>query len=152
MWNKTTVLWKNFSKKLNSTVPQQYIYYNTKNNTKKGVLIMRARRTRINNEREVIYYAFPNVTEELVSDVAKWLKETNTLILHNYDFATPDHDVWQLFDRGFEIVRDGKFAPEAYRELKKIAGIDDSDHIAYEFFEELEDRELAEKNILDDDD
>ena len=83
---------------------------------------MRARRTRINNEREVIYYAFPNVTEELVSDVAKWLKETNTLILHNYDFATPDHDVWQLFDRVFGIVRNGNCAPEAYRELKKIIG------------------------------
>lgn len=113
---------------------------------------MRTRRTRANNEREVIYYAFPDVTEELVSDVTKWLKETNTLILHNYDFATPIPDTSKLFDREFEIIRKGNFAPEAYRELKQIIGINDSDHIAYEFFEELEDRGLAEKHILDYDD
>lgn len=113
---------------------------------------MRTRRIRRNNERVVINYVFPAVTEEIVSNVKEWLKETNTLILHNYDYATTIPDTSKLFDRGFEIVRNGNFAPEAYRELKQIIGINDSYHIAYEFFEELEDRGLAEKHILDYDD
>ena len=107
---------------------------------------MRTRRT----NRGVIYYVTPNMTEEIVSDVRKWLTITNTKILHNYDYATPDHDVWQLFDRGFEILRDGKPDPKAYQELKRLIGIDGEDRISYNFFEELEEREqLVEKNILE---
>ena len=106
-----------------------------------------ARRT--NNEREVIYYVAPDMTDEIISEVTQWLTITNTKILHNYDYATPDKDVWKLFDRGFEIIRNGNFAPEAYRELKQIIGINGSDHIAYEFFEELEERGLVENQILD---
>lgn len=109
---------------------------------------MRTRRT----NRGVIYYVTPDMTEEIVSDVRNWLNETATTIVHVHDYATPDKDVWKLFDRGYKLIRDGNPDPKAYQELKRLIGIDGEDRISYNFFEELEGRGLVKDIILEDDD
>lgn len=110
---------------------------------------MRTRRPHKN--KEVIYYVTPELTSDMISSVIRWLNETATTIVHVHDYATPDKDVWKLFDRGYKLIRNGKAAPEVYQELKNLIGINDPDRISEEFFQALEDIGLVEKNILDED-
>ena len=107
-------------------------------------------RTRPN--KEIIYYVTPKISSEMIDEIIRWKECENTEIVHFYDYATPDHDVWKLFDRGYKLIRDGKPDPKAYQELKRLIGIDGEDRISYNFFEELEGRGLVKDIILEDDD